>query len=361
MHAARWYPTLVTMPLGGQLVLGGKDHNVRKDGKIVDKVIPAFPEIYDPATGKWTKLTGAQNAEFFKRNWFYPRAFLKDDGKVVIIDRINSNGMDHVYELSVSGTGSLRKIGEMPANFAKQSTPAAMFDENKILFVDQNGRTLVLDVNGGSVNYQITESANTHRIWGNTTVLANGEVFLSGGRGPARTSDEKLAQSVYKGQIWNPQTQTWKDTAAAAKPRLYHSTAILLPSARVLIAGGGPPGPVINKNAERFLPPYLFDQEGGLAQRPSIASVGDVQYGLNFNVILQEDANISKVTFIRAGSDTHSFDQGQRFMTLDFTQTSDKVLDVTAPATSTVTPPGLYMLFVLNDKGVPSVAKLIMM
>ena len=94
MHVARWYPTLVPMPDGRQLVLGGKDHNVKENGKVVDKVIPAFPEIYSPETGKWTKLTGATNADFFKRNWFYPRAFLNDNGKVVVIDRINSNGED---------------------------------------------------------------------------------------------------------------------------------------------------------------------------------------------------------------------------------------------------------------------------
>ena len=55
------------------------------------------------------------------------------------------------------------------------------------------------------------------KLWGNTTILPNGEVFLSGGRGPARTASEKLDRAVYKGQIWNPQTGRWRDTASAHK------------------------------------------------------------------------------------------------------------------------------------------------
>jgi hypothetical protein len=136
---------------------------------------------------------------------------------------------------------------------------------------------------------------------------------------------------------------------------------MLLPSGRVLIAGGGPPGPVVNKNAERFMPPYLFTEEAALARRPVIDSVGNVQHSRKFNVILKEAATIDRVTLIRAGSDTHSFDQGQRFLELNFDQDSQQVLEVSAPANKRLAPPGLYLLFVLNDKGVPSAAKLVML
>lgn len=43
----------------------------------------------------------------------------------------------------------------------------------------------------------------------------------------------------------------------------------------------------------------------------------------------------------------HAFDMSQRFM------------KVTAPDSDSVSPPGPYMLFILNRKGVPSVAKMI--
>jgi hypothetical protein len=49
---------------------------------------------------------------------------------------------------------------------------------------------------------------------------------------------------------------------------------------------------------------------------------------------------------------------GQRFNRLAFTAEATK-LRVTAPANANVCPPGHYLLFVLNDDGVPSVAQII--
>lgn len=356
MNTARWYPTLVTMEDGKQLVLGGRDEVIETNGE-KEYIIPAFPELYDPESGRWTKLAGATNAEFFERNWYYPRAFLKDDGKVVLLDQ----GKDGVYELSVQGNGSLKRIGNFPAGFGTPNTTAVMYTEGKILFINKRGGTAILDVQSGRANHVRAESTKSRRIWPDATVLANGEVFLSGGRASGGSSQEdKLSRSVYKGQIWNPDTNIWTDTTAARKARLYHSTTILLPDARVLVAGGGPPGPVVNMNAERFSPPYLFNTDGAIAPRPKIDGIGDVQYGGKFNLVLAGNETISRVTFVRAGSSTHSFDQGQRFMELEFSQT-DAVLDITAPANSRVAPPGLYMVFVLNSNGVPSIAKLVMM
>ena len=45
-------------------------------------------------------------------------------------------------------------------------------------------------------------------------------------------------------------------------------------------------------------------------------------------------------------------------MPLTFTRTAD-TLSVAAPDNKKLAPPGLYMLFVLNADGVPSVAKLV--
>jgi galactose oxidase len=60
------------------------------------------------------------------------------------------------------------------------------------------------------------------------------------------------------------------------------------------------------------------------------------------------------VTWIRLGSVTHSFDQNQRMNTLAFKQ-GPGTLTVTAPANANICPPGHYMLFVVDTKGVPSV------
>src|SRR5207237_1057151 len=75
-------------------------------------------------------------------------------------------------------------------------------------------------------------------------------------------------------------TETWTTMAAEQVSRLYHSTAVLLPDARVLVAGGGAlPGSAIDQtSAEIYSPPYLFR-----GTRPTITSASyTLQYGAHF-------------------------------------------------------------------------------
>ena len=55
---------------------------------------------------------------------------------------------------------------------------------------------------------------------------------------------------------------------------------------------------------------------------------------------------------------THGFNQNQRINRLGFWQTQGG-LNVTAPSSPNVAPPGYYMLFILNSHGVPSIAKIV--
>jgi hypothetical protein len=69
-------------------------------------------------------------------------------------------------------------------------------------------------------------------------------------------------------------------------------------------------------------------------------------------------ANISRVTWLRLGAVTHGFDENQRINNLTFTKGSG-YLTVTLPIDRRLSPPGHYMLFVLNGRGVPSEARII--
>jgi hypothetical protein len=69
---------------------------------------------------------------------------------------------------------------------------------------------------------------------------------------------------------------------------------------------------------------------------------------------------ISRVTFVHTGAVTHSFDSGQRFLDLLFTQ-AGQTLTITLPTTDpNVIVPGYYMLFVFNQAGVPSIAAIVL-
>jgi hypothetical protein len=64
------------------------------------------------------------------------------------------------------------------------------------------------------------------------------------------------------------------------------------------------------------------------------------------------------VTWIRLTSVTHSFNENQRLNRLSFSTTTGG-LTVTTPANANLSPPGHYMLFIVNGTGVPSVAKIV--
>jgi hypothetical protein len=157
--------------------------------------------------------------------------------------------------------------------------------------------------------------------------------------------------------MWDPTNESWSVMANMLTPRLYHSTALLLPDGRVLAAGGGRPaatGTVDQENVEIFTPPYLFK-----GARPAISSAAtSTGYAETFFIGTPDALDISRVTLLRLGSVTHAFDMNQRFNELSFT-TAPGGLNVTSPLARAVAPAGHYMLFILTRQGVPSLARII--
>ena len=197
----------------------------------------------------------------------------------------------------------------------------------------------------------------------NLTVLADGSVLATGGNSSGASLVD-LNAGVYPAEQWNPATGQWRTLAAMQVTRQYHSTALLLPDGRVLSSGGGICGicdqvGYLAKNAEIFSPPYLFQSDGTLAPRPAIdAAPATTTYGATMAIATGDPATIRKVALVRLGAVTHSDNMEQRYVPLSFTAGATSIT-ATAPANANIAPPGLYMLFIVNANGVPSVARMV--
>jgi hypothetical protein len=191
----------------------------------------------------------------------------------------------------------------------------------------------------------------------NATILADGTVLATGGSsGPGFDNADG---AVLAAELWNPVSELWTRLAPMHVPRLYHSTAVLLPDGRILSAGGGGYNPKAGGNpdetsAEFFSPPYLFK-----GPRPTITSApAEIKTGKLFAIQTPDINAISRVTLVRLSSVTHAFNMNQRFNELSFFKVGTNLI-AKAPASPNVMPPGHYLLFVLNASGVPSTAKII--
>lgn len=377
MQIPRWYPTSTVMPDGSIVVQGGSVRGVAGPGVLT-------PEVYTPDEGPgWRLLTGATSEVAYgdggpglgpdENRWWYPRAFVvPGEGTLFTITGTTT------FELDPSGDGTLTLRGDLPANIANQgplgnpvgaTSTAVMYEPGKILQVGggtwsngggpqgaRAGFTVDLTTEGGTANpvYEATQPMRHARHWPTATVLPDGQVLVTGG-GRENNGPNGIATTP---EIWNPETGEWNsDLAVQQHARLYHSTALLLPDGRVMVGGGGTPGPRNYTDVEFFYPPYLFEGDE-LAERPEITEAPDeIGYEGTFEVGVSDE--ISRVTLVRSGSVTHGFNNDQRFQELEFVQTDEDTLVITAPVDATYAPPGTYMLFVFDEAGTPSVAKLL--
>ena len=80
--------------------------------------------------------------------------------------------------------------------------------------------------------------------------------------------------------------------------------------------------------------------------------------GQQFLIDVPGAAAITRVTMIRTGSVTHSFNMDQRFLEPKFERIGNQ-LNIYAPVNLNRAPPGKYLLFVIDAQGVPSIGRIL--
>jgi len=352
MEYPRWYPTIVDMPNGDMVTLGGYKNST---------LATTTPEVYNSsASPNWRTIAGATSNDAFgltQGGWFYPKAWVSPQGGIFLI--ANTGKM---YAIDPTGNGAISVYPNSAAR-GSMTLPTVMYAPGMLLSLrlapGAATAPLVQTININGPQPVVTTIANIDqlRLWSTATVLADGRVAVTGGSAKANAA----VNPDYTVEIWDPTTGQWTAGAVAQKYRLYHSIALLLPDATVLTGGGGAPGPVTNRNAEIYYPPYLYlnDGSGQPAPRPMLTGAPTaITIGQDVTAAVGPSDVISRVTFVRTGSDTHSTNIDQRFLDLPFTQSGNSVT-ATLPTDPNMLAPGYWMLFVFANEA-PSVAQIIL-
>ncbi|HTO74098.1 MAG TPA: galactose oxidase-like domain-containing protein, partial [Gemmatimonadales bacterium] len=363
MQHGRWYPTLITLSDGRVLAATGLT-------EAFDEPHNETLEIYDPATNHWGLHTFVPD---FPGLPLYAHLFLMADGRVFfdggrmddelavnpcIID-LTEHPLHTEPVPGLAGGGMRNQSASVilpPAQDQKVMVmgggPAGK--PNKTDAIDDVD---LVDLRGAQPHFEAVEPLCFPRLHLNAVLLPDRTVMVTGGS--LKQEDQPLAR--LQAEIFDPATASWTPVAKSQVARLYHSTALLLPDGRVVAAGGNPEGgthipwdqdPEEEMRLELFSPPYLFR-----GPRPTIGAVAtEWTYGQTVSIPSPQAGNLRWAHLIRPCVTTHSFDGSQRLVDLPIASQAGGVVKVTVTASRNVAPPGWYMLFLVSQDGVPSVA-----
>jgi len=376
LSEGRWYATNQILPDGSVIIIGGRGSNTVEFYPKRENSVVLFPFL--------------QETEDTQMDNLYPYVHLLPNGNLFVFANtksvmydFNENRVVRVYPELTGG----------PRNYPSAGSSVMLALEGEFsdavvvvcggaqygAFLERNtdipahgscGRILAT----GSDPVWEMEDMPFERIMGDMVILPNGDVLIINGamkgtQGFEMGSDPCLNPVLYR--PGEPVGLRFMVLNPGTVPRLYHSTANLLPDGRVLLAGSNPHvfyrfedvEFATELKIEAFSPEYLDSDKVNI--RPEILEVPEkVLYGVGFDVVVSVPLPVVGIIEVNLGSApfaTHSFSQGQRLVKLGV---SSAVVDgdgrwriqCTAPPSGMVAPPGYYMVFAVNQ-GVPSVAR----
>ncbi|CAL9002666.1 unnamed protein product [Prunus brigantina] len=374
LSEGRWYATNQILPDGSVIIVGGRAANT--------------VEYYPPRTGA-VSLNFLADVEDAQMDNLYPYVHLLPNGHLFIFANNKAASYDHVVDKIVR---EYPQLDGGPRNYPSAGSSA-------MLALDGDYSTAVIVVCGGAqygAFIEMSTDTPAHgscgrivatspdpvwqmedmpfgRIMGDMVMLPTGDILIINGAQAGTQGFEQASNPCLYPLLYRPDQPVglrFMTLNPGTVPRMYHSTANLLPDGRVLIAGSNPHyfykfnGEFPTElRLEAFSPEYLGPDRANL--RPVIEGVPEtVRYGERFDVLVSVSLPVVGIVEVNLGNApfaTHSFSQGQRLVKLAVTPSVPDGAgryrnSCTAPPNGMVAPPGYYMAFAVNQ-GVPSVAR----
>ncbi|MEU6232458.1 galactose oxidase early set domain-containing protein [Kitasatospora sp. NPDC047058] len=377
MSVGRWYPSVVTGADGRQLIMSGQSE---LGWGTPTPVVERFPAKAFPVPQRKSDVPRNPVDRFKADAPFsldYPHLFSLNDGNVYGFGRQAAEQwrFDPVAEsrsdLTARPDGRKRNYGSAVPLPGGVNGP----DSALVLGGDRDNPSTLRFSNG---SWTAEKSRAFGRTQDDTVLLPNGRLLTVNGaydirdygNGPYNpNADLKYRQIELRDDQGN-----WKLGPVQRLPRGYHSNAVVLPDGRVMVTGDelqqlannpdvngtvsgvpGTTGPVtMNGTIEIYEPAYLHQGD-----RPQLgnAPTAPVGYDKRFTVTSTTPGLVSKAVLLSPTTSTHSVNTSQRHIDLRLTSRAGNRLEFQAPPDAKAAPPGWYMLFLLDDQGVPSVAQ----
>ncbi len=317
-------------------------------------------EVYDPSAGTWAAPIPLPGTFDYV---FYPWTYVLPGGDLFVAgtgDRAGATGISHrfIWTAPVDDpaktwptlAGNRSTGGEKGTSVLLPLRPPDY--KPRILIAGGNTgpsqqTAEIIDLSVATPAWTALPNLNQARAEQvNSVLLPDGRVFLAGG----------VSGTGGPTEIFDPDNPGagWQLCATMKYSRGYHSSAILLADGSVLMRGdqaGGWKSGETTPN-ERYYPWYCF------RARPTITSApADVAHGAAFSVQTPNAGAIGEVVLMRPGAVTHGFNQSQRYVGCEITSRTATALQVQAPPDGNISPPGYYLLFIVDSGRVPSLGR----
>ncbi|RZS02910.1 hypothetical protein BHM03_00033024 [Ensete ventricosum] len=385
----RWYASAHVLPDGRRvIVVGGR-------GQFDYEFVPKEMSSGAASTFELPFLRETKNAS---ENNLYPFIHLSPDGNLFIFADTKAILLDYEHHRVV------RRFPEMPGGISRNypstgssvllpillqhnvsgaieaevmicggAMPNASSLAAKGRFLPASNTCGRLKITDESPEWTM-EKMPMGRVMGDMVLLPTGDVLIVNGAGRGSAGwymgrEPVLHPVLYRSGVAGVANRGFKVLNPTTTPRVYHSTAHLLPDGRVLVGGSNPnikyefSGVMFptELSLEAFYPPYL-----GAPRRPRITGMKpgtEITYGERLSIEAQLEEGVGEevvVTMVAPAFTTHSFSMNQRLLVLEVggvrrssSSSGCYVVEVVAPASAVLAPRGYYMVFVVQE-GVPS-------
>jgi len=200
----------------------------------------AAAELYDPVTGKWSKVGSLKNPTAGGHT-----ATLLPDGKVLIAGEgscDHPNDTAELYDPSAKPERAWTSVGSASPCVSLNGYTATLLKTGDVLFAGPSTRVFSPSSPLASAWHDGLPSMHRPRRDHTATLLDDGRVLVAGGRNDTLDGDAAPDGELYDPRASGPD-RVWTPTGPMRNPRVLHGAAALrggaaLPGGGVLVAGG---------------------------------------------------------------------------------------------------------------------------